>query len=100
MGRRRASIVKMTASERESWTALDYEKSASSTLKLVVKLATNPAWIRTQGRSLFDGFGSLERCWTTLPIAPADARSGEARWSLSTCDRVSGSRVDGLTRFG
>jgi hypothetical protein len=50
-------LIQMNA-HRGKRTALDYEESSSYIFKLVVTLATNPAWIgldREECRSLLDG---------------------------------------------
>ena len=75
----------MNTSHRGRPAALDYEERASYIFELVVKLATNPACIRTRQRRVQISTrrsGSLECCWTALIIVPADARLGKSAGAL------------------
>lgn len=84
--RRRGSVkLGINTPRRGKRTALDYEESASYIYQLVVKLATNPACIRTRQRRVQISTrrsGSLERCWAALPIAPAASRSAKPSGAL------------------
>jgi hypothetical protein len=84
---------------RQSFVA---EMNAPHTLKSGVKLATNPAWSRTQQRRVQISnrrSGSLERCWAALPIVPVGARSVKAAGALVLAADLTWPRLDGPVRF-
>ena len=103
MGRQRSSRVEMNTPNEGKQTALDYEESASYIFKPAVKLATNPAWIRTRQRRVQTSprrSGSLERCWAALPMVPVGARLAKPSGTLLPAANLTKSRFDGPVRFG
>lgn len=83
--------------------ALDYQHSAAHNATLAVKLATNWDRIGTRQRRVQSSTrrpGSLERCWSALPIAPAGARLAKPARALVVATDSTRSRFDGPVRFG
>jgi hypothetical protein len=103
MGSWRRFTEEMNAPHEETRIALDYEESASYIFKLVVKLATNPAWMRTRQRRVQTSTrqsGGSERCWAALPIVSAGARPVKPAGALMLATDLRGREWLVPLRFG
>jgi hypothetical protein len=86
MERQRNSMLEMNATRQGRRTGQDY-----------------PAWLTTQKRRVQPSprrSGSLERCWTALPIVPVGARSVMPAAASLLATAFKKSRFDGPVRFG